>query len=307
MSVKRDRKNFDVADIERRLRALGSAVGPSVLEPTQALLAPLHGSGSQPGVAIARDLSYGPDPRNRLDVFAPEQPGGAGKRPVLLFVHGGGFSGGDKTLPGMPFYDNIGLWAVENGMVGVTMTYRLAPEHPWPAAAEDVGRAVAWAREHSAGHGGDPERVFLMGHSAGAAHAAAYAAHPEFHGARGHGLAGVILVAGLYNIASTERNPVLERYYGSRPEAYAERSAVPQLRAIKLPVMIAVGEAEPADFQRQALELLRTVFDRDGRMPRFAVLYGHNHYSEIMAFNLPYHADLARHIVDFVTVDCAAR
>jgi triacylglycerol lipase len=306
MSSSRDRIELDAADLERRIRAMPAAVGPSVLEPTRALFLPLHAKEPYKGVAISRDLTYGADPRHRLDVFAPEKRGGAA-RPVLLFVHGGGFTGGDKSTPGQPFYDNIGVWAVEHGMVGVAMTYRLAPQHQWPAAGEDIARAVAWVRESIAAHGGDPARIFLMGHSAGAAHAAAYAAHPEFHGRAGAGLAGFILVAGLYNIASCERNAILASYYGNRPEAYAARSSLPQIAAVKTPVMIAVGEREPADFQRQALEMLRAAFERDGRLPRFAVLYGHNHYSEIMAFNLPYRPDLARHIVDFVTIDCATK
>jgi triacylglycerol lipase len=306
MLVEPDHGGLDMAGIERRVRALGAAIGPAVLEPTLALFAPLHRPTAEAGLAITRDHAYGPDPRHRLDLFAPKDKGGVG-RPVLLFVHGGGFTGGDKSLPGSPFYDNVGAWAAGNGFVGATMTYRLAPRHPWPAAAEDLARAVGWLRANVAGHGGDPARLFLMGHSAGAAHAAAYASRPEFHGPGGAGLAGVILVAGLYDIASAERNPILESYYGSRPEAYADRSAVPQIGRVALPVMVAVGEGEPADFQRQALELVRTLFERDRRLPRFAVLYGHNHYSEIMAFNLPYRADLARHIVDFVTIDCAAR
>ena len=306
MPDNRERTTIDVADIERRIRGMGSAIGPSVMTPTVTLLAPLHRRAPYPGVAIARDLRYGSDRRHRLDVFAPMEPA-AGARPVILFVHGGGFTGGDKSLPDSPYYDNIGVWAVENGFVAAAMTYRLAPEHQWPAAAEDIARAVAWVRDNIANHGGDTGRLFLMGHSAGAAHAAGYAAHPEFHSSAGHGLAGVILVAGLYNIASAERNPILESYYGNRPELYDVRSAVPQIGRIKIPVMIAVGENEPPDFQRQALELLKAVFERDGRMPRFAVLYGHNHYSEIMAFNLPYRPDLARHIVDFVNIDCAAQ
>ena len=176
MSV--ERRTVEAPEIGRRLMALEAAVGPSVLNATRDLLAPLHRRAPYPGVKVARDLSYGPDARNRLDVFAPEQPGG-GRRPVLLFVHGGGFTGGDKSQPDSPFYDNIGAWAVENGMVGATMTYRLAPQHQWPAAAEDVARAVAWVGATIADHGGDPARVFLMGHSAGAAHAAGYVAHPR--------------------------------------------------------------------------------------------------------------------------------
>ena len=69
--------------------------------------------------------------RHLLDVFTPES--GSGTRPVLIYVHGGAFVGGNKRLPNSPFYDNIMLWAVKNGFVGVNTTYRLAPASPWPA------------------------------------------------------------------------------------------------------------------------------------------------------------------------------
>ena len=101
MSVDRDRKTVDAAEIERRIRALEPALGPSVLEPTAMLLGPLHRRTPPAGVAIARDIRYGPDARHRLDLFSPE--GRPGKRPVLLSVHGGGFTGGDKSMPGSPF------------------------------------------------------------------------------------------------------------------------------------------------------------------------------------------------------------
>ena len=101
-------------------------------------------------------------------------------RPVLLFVHGGGFTGGDKKADDTPFYDNVGTWAVDNGMVGVNMTYRLAHEHQWPAGAEDIAAAIAWVKANIAAEGGDPRRLYLMGHSAGAAHAAAYVARSGF-------------------------------------------------------------------------------------------------------------------------------
>ena len=61
-------------------------------------------------------------------------------------------------------------------MVGVTMTYRLAPQHQWPAGAQDVGQAVAWVAQNIGEYGGDPSRVVLAGHSAGATHVAGYLA-----------------------------------------------------------------------------------------------------------------------------------
>ena len=93
-----------------------------------------------------------------------------------MFVHGGGFVGGDKHVPGTPMYDHIGAWAVRNGWVGVTITYRLAPEHTWPAGAQDVAAAVQWVRDNIASYGGDPSRIVLAGHSAGSVHVASYLA-----------------------------------------------------------------------------------------------------------------------------------
>ena len=105
------------------LAAIGRVIDPPA---TAALYAPLHGRRPAPASRIARDIRYGPAERNRLDIFTAEPAGGAAK-PVLMFVHGGGFVRGDKQVPGTPFHDNIGAWAARHGLVGVTMTYRLAP------------------------------------------------------------------------------------------------------------------------------------------------------------------------------------
>ena len=304
MSVKRDRKSFDPAELRAWIKALGPNLGPPVLTPSSALFTPLHPSPPYAGVAISRDRRYGPHERHRLDVFRAEGTAGPA-RPVLLFVHGGGFTGGDKKADDTPFYDNVGTWAVDNGMVGVNMTYRLAPDHQWPAGAEDIAAAVAWVKANIAAEGGDPRRLFLMGHSAGAAHAAAYVAQKRFHGPAGPGLAGAIVVAGLYGIAQCGDLTPVKAYYGTRPELYAERSSLPQINSSDVPMMVGVGEWEAPVFETQALALIGALRERDGRLPRFARLYGHNHYSEIMAFGLDYAPDLARHILDFVNLDGA--
>jgi acetyl esterase/lipase len=139
------------------------------------------------GVRVVRDLAYGAHARQRLDAFAPA--GTQRARGVLAFVHGGGYVSGDKRLPGTPYYDNVGLWAVRHGLAGVTMNYRFPPEATWPSGADDVGAMLAWVRANAAQHGGDPEQVFLMGHSAGAAHIASYLARTA-----GAPVAGAILL-----------------------------------------------------------------------------------------------------------------
>ncbi|MFX4853975.1 alpha/beta hydrolase, partial [Acinetobacter baumannii] len=70
-------------------------------------------------------------------------------------------------------------------MVGVNINHRLAPQNPWPAGTEDVGLAVRWVQENIAAQGGDPQRVYLLGHSAGGSLAASYVGQAQFHGSSG--------------------------------------------------------------------------------------------------------------------------
>jgi acetyl esterase/lipase len=231
-----------------------------------------------------RATSYGADARHRLDVFSRGTAGAA--RPVLVFVHGGAFMGGDKRTGDSPFYDNIALWAVKNGMVGVNITYRLAPQNPWPAAQEDLAAAFAWVRQNIGARGGDLSRIYVMGHSAGAAHVAQYVGHSRFHVAPGGGIAGAILVSGLFDPSSAEANPPLQAYFGRDASVYAARSALPGMAASRLPMLLAYAELDPSDFHRQA-EQARATLCEAGRCPPFLQLRGHSHMSEVYAINTP--------------------
>jgi acetyl esterase/lipase len=138
---------------------IGYELGPEVLAACRALLAPGIASGGAAG-AITLDQPYGPDPRQMLDVYAPADAAG---RPVLLWVHGGGFVRGDRRSDDHPFEAHIGHWAASHGFVGVVPSYRLAPDHRFPAGGEDVLGAFDWIRAHIADLGGDPDRVILAG------------------------------------------------------------------------------------------------------------------------------------------------
>jgi triacylglycerol lipase len=208
-------------DLAAKIAVIGRVIDPAA---TAALYGPLHDREPYAGVTTTRDIAYGADERQRLDVF--EADGVAGARPVLIFVHGGGFTGGNKSTPGSPFYDNVPLWAARNGLVGVNMTYPLAPQAVWPSASENVARVVEWVHDNIAAHGGDPERIFLFGHSAGATHAATYAAFPDIHGAGGPGLAGLILMSGIYDLASFPLAPNYQAYVGGDVSLYSQRSAL---------------------------------------------------------------------------------
>src|SRR5690606_15546645 len=137
------------------------------------------------------DLEYGPDLRHRIDAFRPDGVSGA---PVIVFVHGGAFVRGSKsTLEGI--CDNVLYWFARNGCVGFNVEYRLAPGAVFPAGADDVGSAFAWVAKRSIEFGGDPEKIFLVGHSAGATHIASYLTDPIVSRIA-HQPAGVVLISG---------------------------------------------------------------------------------------------------------------
>ncbi len=234
---------------------------------------------------MQRDIKYGDDPRHLLDVFTP-QAASTTPRPVFVFVHGGGFVRGDRRGPGSPFYDTLMLWAVRNGMIGVNMTYRLAPKDLWPAGAQDVGQAIRWVNEQIAARGGDPKKVFLMGHSAGAAHVASYVADERFHQVPGSGLAGALMLSGLFLISPelTAQEEPTRLYFGADPATYGERSAQNGLLKTKVPLWVGYSELNPPGFVMQS-EGLNEALCKAGRCPAFVRFAGHSHMSEIYSIH----------------------
>ena len=267
-----------------KLKAMGRVVNPPATAP---LYAP-RVLDREPfsGVKVERDIRYGGDERHLLDVLAPEAPS-ATLRPVFVFVHGGGFTRGDRrSPPGAPFYDNLMLWAVRNGMVGVNLTYRLAPKDLWPAGAQDLGLAMRWVAAQIAARGGDPEKVYMMGHSAGAAHVASYVADPSLYPASGNGLAGALILSGIFRITPelvAAEEPV-RLYFGSDTARYAAQSAEAGLLRTQVPLWIAYAELDPPSFEAQS-EGLKKALCEVGRCPAFTRFAGHSHMSEIYSIH----------------------
>jgi triacylglycerol lipase len=267
------------ADMAAKVKAIGPVIDPPK---TAVIYAPLQENEPYKGVRVLRDLEYGPDPRHLLDVFMPEKV--AAPAPVLVFVHGGGFIRGSKRTPGSPFYDNIMLAAARAGFIGVNATYRLAPEHRWPAGAEDVGDAVRWVRANIAAHGGDPKRITLMGHSAGAVHVASYLAFPEHHDAGGVAVARAILVSGLYDFTKMGQPGPPEQAYFGKQAGTAEVSSLQGLTKSSVPLMVVYGGLDPAPFIEQS-KLLNDALCAAGKCPRLLYLPAHSHMSEVYSIN----------------------
>lgn len=153
--------------------------------------------GGSAGTRVAATrLAYGPLPRQRLEVIVPDGPA-AGPRPVLVFIHGGGWDSGDPVD-----YHFIGRTFARQGYVVILPAYRLTPDGAFPHMLQDGALALGWVRGHVADYGGDPERVILAGHSAGAYNAAMLALERQWLGRQGideHFVKGVIGLAGPYD------------------------------------------------------------------------------------------------------------
>ncbi len=257
-------------DIAAKIKAVGQKIDPSI----GPLYAPLLSLEPYPGVTVTRDQAYGSDPLQKLDVFTPSAKGSK-LRPVLLFVHGGGFVRGDKHTSGTPFTDNQLVWGVNHGMVGVNINYRLAPKDPWPAGAKDLAAAIAWTRANIKAYGGDPDRIFIWGHSAGANHVADYVAHTEVQGAEAVGVKGAILLSPVYAPAL---GPQPSAYYGADADVQTAGPQIARLMKSPIPIFLGGAEYDPEFFQVFRESLKEALKSKPGS--GFVYLKDHDHLSE---------------------------
>lgn len=173
------------------------------------------------------DVAYGADPRQRLDVYVPAAAGPA--RSVVVFFHGGRWSRGSKDQ-----YRFVAAGLAAAGHVVVVPNYRLYPAVHLPDALADAAAAVAWTEAHAARYGGDPARVVVTGHSAGA-HLAALVAFDRaaLAAAGGQPVAGFAGFAGPYDFLPLTDADLIdyfgppERFPASQPVAYVAAGAPP--------------------------------------------------------------------------------
>jgi dipeptidyl aminopeptidase/acylaminoacyl peptidase len=265
-------------DIAAKLQKIGHVVD---VPNTVKLYAPFFKNMKQEmaGMSIMRDLAYGSDPKQKLDVFAAKNAGP--KKLVLVYVHGGGFERGDKTRPGIPFYDNIMVWAVKNGYVGVNIDYRIAPKNHWPDAQEDMASVVRWIKANISQYGGDPSRIVLWGESAGASLIAGYLSHPQFWGAQGHGVLAAVMNSGFY-----VNGPEGSEYFGHDPKELAERSDLEGMKKLSIPLLISHTTIDLPDAVPQA-EQANKALCSVGKCPTYVVFENHSHISQDYSVGTP--------------------
>jgi len=139
--------------------------------------------------------AYGSHPRQRLDIYRPAaRPASGVAPPIVVFFYGGNWDAGERAS-----YRFVGEALASAGAIVVIPDYRLVPEVRYPDFLADCAAAAGWVFDHAGEIGGDPSRIFVMGHSAGAYNAAMLALDPRWLGARRGRLAGFIGVAGPYD------------------------------------------------------------------------------------------------------------
>ncbi|MFW6059251.1 MAG: alpha/beta hydrolase [Phycisphaeraceae bacterium] len=184
---------------------------------------------------LEHDLAYGPEPAHRLDVYRPRR-GFEGPRPVIVFFHGGDWS---EQYPDKDMHKFVGEALASYGCVAVVANYRRYPSVRFPAFVEDAAGAVVWTRRHIREYGGDPEAIFLMGHSAGA-HIASMVALNERYLLEAGGdpawVRGLVGLAGPYSFLPMPDDPLLKALFGppqryplSQPVNYVDHDAPPML------------------------------------------------------------------------------
>jgi acetyl esterase/lipase len=273
------------------IQQMGTNLGPDILIACRELFDAEQQALAAAVPVAAADQIYGPHERHRLDLYGKP----ASLAPVVLFVHGGGFRIGDKSAEGWP-NAAVGRWAAQQGWLGAVMNYRLAPEHQWSAGGEDVLAAVDWLAANAEQFGGDPDRIVLVGTSAGAVHVAtALQLRPE------QAVRGCVLLSGIYGYAEYEDRDSI--YYGDATLA-AERMPGEAVAATTLPLMVACAEYDPPRFQKEWTGLLQDRLSRHGRLPSCYYATGQNHYSMAMHIGTS-DRRLGAEIAAFVSACCA--
>ena len=204
------------------------------------------------GYDIREGFAYGPDPRQKLDVYVPQ--GLKGPAPVLLFFYGGSWSSGDRSQ-----YLAFGQSFASRGIVTVVADYRLYPQVKYPAFAQDAARALAWVHAHAGEHGGDAARIFVSGHSAGAFNAVMLASEPKFIEAAGGKLdwmRGVIGMAGPYEALPFTESQYIDMFHGANN---ADSMPINHIDGKRPPMLLVTGTDDttvrPGNSDRMAAKL----------------------------------------------------
>lgn len=197
--------------------------------------AAVNSAESPRNIAIHRNLEFDSQNRLDLDVYAPAS---AADAPVVVFIYGGSWESGKRR-----WYGYVGKTLASNGVVTMIPDYRKYPDVQFPAFVDDAANAVRWARDHAPEFGGDPSRLYVMGHSAGGQIAALLACDPRYldaAGMRTSDLTGMIGLAGAYNfLPFVEEEPQI---FGADETSVHDSQPINFVSSSEPPLLLLQGE-----------------------------------------------------------------
>jgi arylformamidase len=235
---------------------------------------------------VNRDLAYGPDPAQRLDVYLPRDPHGA---PVLFMVHGGAWMFGDKGRN--PVVGNkIARW-LPKGYIVVAINYRMLPPDPI-RQTNDVALALAFVQANAATWGGDPERLVVMGHSAGAHLVALLASDPAIGKAQGvrPWLGTVALDTAAFDVEQIMRRRhyrFYDRVFKNDPAYWRSTSPIHRLSVAPFP-LLTVCSSERDNSCAQAQAFAAKVAALGGRIEVLPIAKSHEEINDHLGLPGPY-------------------
>lgn len=249
-------------------------------------------------IVSTRDIVYRPgsaNPKHRLDVFAPEDAAGL---PVVHFIHGGYWTGGDKDY--VPFvtglYASVGEALADRGIVTVIANYRLVPEVPFETLLDDVMTGLKWTEDHIAEYGGNPQRLYLMGHSAGGHLTALAGTDDSIHTSRGmnpRAVKGYIPISAIWDVADMAKTQPAEfnervtyPVFGRDPLNWARYSPMQRMGAAPHPFLVMIGEKDYPYLIPQASRARERLTALGGK-PAFHVAPDATHDTMVLRFGTP--------------------
>ncbi|ABY30329.1 MAG: alpha/beta hydrolase [Methylobacteriaceae bacterium] len=233
------------------------------------------------GRLAIRDAAYGADPRQRLDVFVPTVP--VERAPVLVFFYGGSWNSGSKDD-----YAFAAQALAAQGFVTVLPDYRLYPKVRFPDFLKDGAAAIAWVRDNIAAQGGDPSRIVLAGHSAGAYNAAMLGLDPEYLRQAGVDPRIIRAVAGLsgpYDFLPFDQKTSID-VFGQAPDPEATQP-VSYAGAHSPPTFLATGDKDTVVRPRNTASLAARL--REARVPVQERVYeGLDHADTLLSLSVSF-------------------
>lgn len=241
-------------------------------------------NGGDGAIRQVADARYGNDPAQKLEMFVPQ--GAKEPLPIVVFIHGGSWASGDPHD-----YRFMARTLCAQGYAVVLAGYRLYPQARFPAMLEDGAGALRWVRDNAAKHGGDPERMALMGHSAGAYNAMMVTLDRQWLARVGLDdgiIRGTVALAGPFDFLPFDTAATIDSF-GQAPDP-AQTQPVNFARSDAPPLLLVTGDADTRVKPRNSQELARRMTDL-GVPTTPVLLEGVTHEGIIMQFARPFSRD----------------